>query len=585
MHGWTLPGFVALEQPNLLGEPEARADLSFGSSIDMARGQIDAARRAELHVRLSALSKRMKGAGGLWRDRLADPRSGAPAGPDDNPDHPAGYTYLLQFIAHDMVDSGLAMGAPGSQAGVINARRRPLMLDSLYGPGPDGALWAYEAEPYNSPDPFLNEPGRMPRNLLRASPCAGAAPAGAPFCPFHDIGRAGAPEPTDPLVADGRNDAHPLMAQMTALLHLAHNAFMRRIADADIDAAVPGVELAYRKFACARALLTLVYRRILRDDVLPRILHPEVEAAYRVRRGGKPLMPHDGVPVEFSRGAFRFAHALVRDRYVFNRFSNLPENVNFLMFSSRRRPERMPLDASWMVDWSLFFDLRDDPAAGLVANLGHRIGPHYRQMLERSNAFQDISEADISGLAQRDMTSALYAGQWSVPALFDRIRARIAAGGSGLDGVALAPYDQAWRPLVEAWLTQPFGGDAIEGPALDAAMIAAIADDPPWPFFTVFEAAFAPGDLALSTAGLGRTLGRLGSIVVAETIFAALDQHRVIEDEWELSLDAAAAKAIRLHLGDADILPELTGRAGGAPADMAGLLRLLVRLKAFAPPA
>ncbi len=585
MHGWTLPGLVALEQPNLFGEPDTPASLSFGASLDLAKGRISADRREALHARLAALSRRMKGARDLWTDRLLDARTGAAADAADNPDLPAGYTYLLQFIAHDMVDSGLSPTAAGA---VANGRVRPLMLDTLYGLGPDAMPWTYEAEPAGPGDPFVTEHGRMPRNLLRTSPCKdGAPPPSAGFCPFHDIGRAGQGSQTllcDPMIADARNDAHPVLSQMTALFHQAHNALMRAMADVDMSHQAAGVEVAYRKLACARAILTLIYRRIVRQDVLRRILHPEVWAAYVGPRAGTPLQPFGGVPVEFSRGAFRFAHAMVRDRYVFNDFSALDPAVNFLLFSSRRRPEDMPLNRKWMVDWSLFFDLRGEGASGAVRNLSHRVGPHYGSLLEDSSAFKSLSAIDVSGLAHRDMLSALYAGQWSVPALTLQLRALAAVRGSGLQDLTIADHQSHWQPLIADWLQQAFDDAAIDGPGLDASMIEAIAADPPWPFFVAFEAAFSRQAGRPSSIGMGRHLGPVGSLVVAETCFGALQARQVIADEWSMSLQQAIIAAMKLYLGRDDLLPELTAPGAAPPEDMASLLLLLKDINAFGSP-
>lgn len=58
--------------------------------------------------------------------------------PDHNPLLPAGYTYLLQFVGHDIVQSSFArsrVDMPG--AVVTNERIRPLSLATLYGGGPD----------------------------------------------------------------------------------------------------------------------------------------------------------------------------------------------------------------------------------------------------------------------------------------------------------------------------------------------------------------------------------------------------------------------------------------------------------------
>src|SRR5262245_26213259 len=66
----------------------------------------------------------------------------------ENPAIPSGYTYLLQFVAHDLVNSAIPLSiAGGLGAGTSNARRTPLMLESLYGSGPVSSphLYALDA--------------------------------------------------------------------------------------------------------------------------------------------------------------------------------------------------------------------------------------------------------------------------------------------------------------------------------------------------------------------------------------------------------------------------------------------------------
>ena len=68
-----------------------------------------------------------------------DEASQAPEGIPENKGIPSGYTYLMQLIAHDMVDSVIsAKREDGTlRPATRNARGKALMLDTLYGAGPD----------------------------------------------------------------------------------------------------------------------------------------------------------------------------------------------------------------------------------------------------------------------------------------------------------------------------------------------------------------------------------------------------------------------------------------------------------------
>jgi hypothetical protein len=57
---------------------------------------------------------------------------------EDNRTIPSGYTYLLQFISHDLVNTSTSLAATaGRRFGFENARQQPLTLDNIYGGGPD----------------------------------------------------------------------------------------------------------------------------------------------------------------------------------------------------------------------------------------------------------------------------------------------------------------------------------------------------------------------------------------------------------------------------------------------------------------
>src|SRR6202051_4325900 len=62
----------------------------------------------------------------------------------ENPNIPSGYTYLLQFVAHDLVHSAMPLSvAGGVGAGTANARRTALKLETLFGSGPVGSPFVY----------------------------------------------------------------------------------------------------------------------------------------------------------------------------------------------------------------------------------------------------------------------------------------------------------------------------------------------------------------------------------------------------------------------------------------------------------
>src|SRR5215813_3871884 len=149
----------------------------------------------------------------------------------ENPSIPSGYTYLLQFVAHDLVHSAIPLSISGALgAGTANARRAPLRLESLYGSGPVGSPHLYALD---TPNDDRRTKLRLGRMRWKETP----RPTG---CPFRDIARATAenvtgvdrsiagqrPALTEALVADPRNDDHAIISQLTAMFALLHNGLV-----------------------------------------------------------------------------------------------------------------------------------------------------------------------------------------------------------------------------------------------------------------------------------------------------------------------------------------------------------------------
>jgi hypothetical protein len=428
----------------------------------------------------------------------------------ENPRIPSGYTYLLQFVAHDLVHSAIPLSVAGQLgAGTANARRTPLQLETLFGSGPVGSPFVYA----------LDAPNDDRRTKLRLGRMRWKDKNVEPGCPFRDIARAPAENVTgidrsipghrvaltEALVADPRNDDHAIMSQLTALFALMHNNLIDLVRRQEpATGANAHFGAAYKRFLCARGALTSIYHNIIRKDLMKRVIHPAIYAAYC---GPNPdfidRSADDGwqIPIEFSHGAFRFGHAMVRPEYHINDLSTHDLN-NTLEKSSANDPVNMPLDSSWIVRWSRFFEID-----GSRPNFSRRIGPYLSDGLGNDQIFPAFDETDRVGLLYRDLFGASIAGMWSVDALI----AEIAIRRPHFINMSRLLSDRAWRvSQIREWLASApvYGG-------LTAEDIETLANDPPLPFFILFEAMHEP-----ETKGL--RLGLLGSIIVSEVIFGAL---------------------------------------------------------------
>src|SRR6195952_1293657 len=212
----------------------------------------------------------------------------------ENPGIPSGYTYLLQFVAHDLVHSAIPLSVTGALcADTANARRTALRLETLYGNGPVGSPFIYAQD----------TPNDERRTKLRLGRMRWKDKEVESGCPFRDIARTPAENVTgidrsiagrrvaltEALIADPRNDDHAIMSQLTALFALLHNGLIDTVRRGE-PAAGPNANLgaAYKRFLCARDALTAIYHNIIRKDLMLRVTHPGIYSAYC---GPSPPLP------------------------------------------------------------------------------------------------------------------------------------------------------------------------------------------------------------------------------------------------------------------------------------------------------
>jgi hypothetical protein len=460
----------------------------------------------------------------------------------ENPRIPSGYTYLLQFVAHDLVHSAIPLSVAGTlSADSANARRAALKLETLFGSGPVGSPFVYAQD----------APTDERRTKLRLGRMRWKDHEVESGCPFRDIARTPAENVTgidrsipgkraaltEALVADPRNDDHAIMSQLTALFALLHNGLIDMVRRGE-PATGPNANLgaAYKRFLCARDALTLIYHNIIRKDLMRRAMHPVIYEGYSSSTPNfidRPIHPKGGsaidasrepkgwqVPLEFSHGAFRFGHAMVRPEYVINDHSTHDLN-NTLEKNSANDPVNMPLDSTWIVRWSRFFEIK-----GSRPNFSRRIGPFLSDGLGNDQIFPAVDQTNRVGLLYRDLLGAGIAGLWSVNALVTEIAARRPHFIAMSRLLADRPYRMS---QIREWLAS----DNSYG-LLSAEDIETIASDPPLPFFILFEAMQQP-------RAEGLCLGPLGSIIVSEVIFAALADNELPARRGAASLTEALA--------------------------------------------
>jgi hypothetical protein len=414
---------------------------------------------------------------------------------------PAGFTYLGQFVDHDLTfdKTSVMLGANVSPAQLLQARSPSLDLDSLYGAGPQdpGSARFYEADGVH----------------LRMGTTAAAE--GIVAKQGFDLPRgAGATVAAKrkAIIPDPRNDENLAVAQT----HLAFIRFHNRVVDT-LPASVP----ASQRFARAREIVVKHYQWMLRTDYLSRICaQAAVNNVFNKGRKafevGAPATDVPTMPIEFSVAAFRLGHSMIRRAYNWNRifddgFGTLELLFTFSAGSGDLGGERR-LPSTWIADFRRLYDFREAGRNDLAVpaakfNRAMRIDSTLTVPLKTLPGFPSGPRAN---LAFRNLTRArmvrLATGQQMARFLRNK-------------GVAVTT-------LTNAQIRDGNGGAELDG--LTQAQRAALLRDTPLWFYILREAELNRGKLK-----------GVGARIVAETFQRAMEgsQHSIVRDPaWRPTL-------------------------------------------------
>ena len=218
--------------------------------------------------------------------------------PDDdrNSRIPSAYTYFGQFVDHDITlealsDTFLALDDPTILSSeqvlqrIENRRTATLDLDSVYEPQAqfDGERMRLgKVTPMGKPVPNKDENNDLPRSGRDAND------------PRFD---------RFALIGDARNDENLNIAQLHLAILRAHNAI--------VDAG--------HSWDGAQRILRQLYQWIVVNDFLVRITGQDIVNS--VKAANRFFDPGEGeffMPLEFSVGAYRYGHSMVRQAYQYN---------------------------------------------------------------------------------------------------------------------------------------------------------------------------------------------------------------------------------------------------------------------------
>jgi hypothetical protein len=251
-----------------------------------------------------------------------------------NPRIPAGFTYLGQFIDHDITfDPTSTLNTNVDVQALVNFRSPRFDLDSVYGSGPVVQPYLYDWD---------SEPAGV--RLL----------VGQKDLPRNAQGRA--------LIGDPRNDETAIITQLHLLFLQFHNAVVDRLWRAG------KVRKPDDVLQAARKLVRWHYQWIIVHEFVPAVVGETMarEVLPAAKDGAAPeanlrffkWRRHPFIPVEFSGAAYRFGHSMVRSEYGLKRppagaglIAAMERGVS--LFPDLAGFRRLSEDA--IIDWEQFF--------------------------------------------------------------------------------------------------------------------------------------------------------------------------------------------------------------------------------------
>jgi len=409
-------------------------------------------------------------------------------------DIPAGYTYLGQFIFHDIT----AM-MPGANAlSPRNARSPALDLDSVL-PG---------LKPMDFPD-LCGEDGLLDIGFTTERAL------------LEDIPRNG----RKPLIADHRNDDFLPLAQSHLLLIKFYNAVARHLGH-------DGSDRGDGWWSEVRKTWLQHFQSVVLHDYLPRIVNADtyrdvMERGRRLVRAGSTAAGEAWMPIEFAAAAGRFGHSMIRPFYhPWNRplAWTVVTVKDFIRFSYVNSDDGMEegVHFLWATDWRCLLDFGEPTKPGApplpirAAAIDTHLAPPLHELPSRLRS-------DMADATRGQATFSLAASTMN--------RGR---------ELGIAPARQALDEadaLLDAPLARVAPADIFDSADklgdVARAFPELVTATPLW-FYVLREA---------ELLGEGKQLGPLGSRIVMETLHAAIEasEHSILHGGWMPVLPSAAA--------------------------------------------
>ena len=315
---------------------------------------------------LAALGEKMSNSFDEPKDGRDDEESGIPAL----------YTYLGQFVDHDITfDPASSLQKQDDPDALTDYRTPALDLDNVYGRGPDDQPYLYDDKKF----------------LLGKRINGGNAGA-------HDLARNSA-RVQRALIGDPRNDENSIVSQLQGLFHRFHNQAVTEHPEWD--------------FQRVQQFVRFHYQYVVMNDFLPRIVHSSVINDLKTGSLYDPSKlkffhwKHEPfMPVEFSVACYRLGHSMIRPGYRLN------DNILLPIFPvpKQKLPEGLTgfraMNSEWGIDWGRFINIDIRAYGGSEAEQKKRLQFAYRIDTSLVNPLSMLPApvaAPPSSLAERNL--------------------------------------------------------------------------------------------------------------------------------------------------------------------------------------
>ncbi|WP_198175173.1 peroxidase family protein [Spirosoma telluris] len=337
------------------------------------------------------------------------PRSSRLHDDEENSGIDAGYTYLGQFIDHDITfDPASSLQKRNDVNALVDFRTPRLDLDSVYGRGPNDQPYLYE----NNGRYF-----QLGRSLTEGK---GGHVIGHDL-PRHSWTEHGGKTYHRALIGDKRNDENVIISQLHGIFLKFHN----RLAHDHPKVDFPLIQRQVRWHYQYVVLHDFLYK-IAKQDVIESIL-PHLASKKSIFEDTPKLRFYHPkneafMPIEFAAAVYRFGHSMVRPIYRLNTKltgGNDPDTTNpnevqrgldgrqfiFAGIPGRGLNGFDEFPTEWGIDWNLFFDLTGDKEQRFTKN---RTQPAYKIDTSLVNPLAFLAEFSTANANPRWIVSKNY---------------------------------------------------------------------------------------------------------------------------------------------------------------------------------